>query len=158
MCSTFLKYRCSTCKQLSQLTPGGSHLAIALQRQETPSDRPINLWFPDGKGWVFPSCSYCNLTSQFKTGHLPSLTKPAFGCSDSGEDEEMQSKHSTRWITTVCAESNHRVRSCCLQCSRSDGRCQRGRDRFGCRALPGRWGGTDWHGYRIARRSSGAER
>ncbi|XP_010583378.1 PREDICTED: uncharacterized protein F13E9.13, mitochondrial-like isoform X5 [Haliaeetus leucocephalus] len=76
----------------------------------------------------------------------------------SGEDEEMQSKHSTRWITNVCAESNHRVRSCCLQCSCSDGRCQRGRDRFGCRALPGRWGGTDWHGYRIARRSSGAER
>uniref|UniRef100_A0A8B9Q9D7 Uncharacterized protein n=1 Tax=Apteryx owenii TaxID=8824 RepID=A0A8B9Q9D7_APTOW len=44
-------------------------------------------------------------------GCLPSLKKPPLSCSDSREDEEMQSKHSTRWITNVRAESNQRVRS-----------------------------------------------
>lgn len=67
-------------------------------------------------------------------------------------------KHWEIWIIYVCAESNHGVRSCCWQCSRSDGRYQRGWDRLCCRALPGWWGGTDWYSNWAACRPWGAER
>lgn len=61
VCSTLLGDRCSTCKQLSQLTLGGSHVALTLWRQESLSNNPsiAALWC---QRLVFNPCSGGSVT------------------------------------------------------------------------------------------------